>query len=365
MTDVELDLPVLLDPNRPLGTKKVFVPYRPFALVPRLPIEVVNVEVDGQDVTEDAVDATRCRVRPHVLGAGWGEVVLVVRMADPTGAIVHACFAGRVKVPIAYFVRIECDKQQQGTRLRRGARFVRDGAGTLSATVRIARRDMRLNLSLVAFAVRADDAKPKFGVASRRGARLAMSPSWIVEEIESEGLAGGAFDFAYVDFADPQPGPGYAGEDAVHLRASVGALSHVAFRAQGPLVLLNVHRREVRDVLLSKGTRGVRARLRDVLLGEIATHVWRTIVAEAYFFCRPESGQPTDDDFEWGIDVDHWSFAVLEHVVRKLSALSDVEELLCSLHDDARRAGLLLEIGETLGRIGSDAPLKLLREVEG
>jgi hypothetical protein len=184
----------------------------------------------------------------------------------------------------------------------------------------------------------------------------------LIEVDETSGPAGGAFDFAWVDFSDPRPEPPYRGEDAGHLAACPDALCHVVVRPNGPLVLVNRRHDAVRGVLQSKGTVGVAARLRDVLLGRVAVESWRTIVSEAVTALEsPGEGGPEDEEVA-DLGGEHWTTAVLRHAAK--SAKCSRDELVQRLRDPTERSGLLFVLSENLGRVGVDAVRKLVEEVQ-
>jgi hypothetical protein len=183
-----------------------------------------------------------------------------------------------------------------------------------------------------------------------------------VLEVEPvEAPAAGAFDFEYVDFANPKPQGRYRGEDARLLRLIPFALSHVVIRPEGPLVLINAHSQELVELTLAKGTVGARARLRDAALKHVATTAWRAILDEALACCMrtgedgARSAAPLGDG--------HWSTQALERAAKESHRGGTLDDLLEDLCSDELRPGLLAFLAERLGSISRDPWQKLLEEL--
>jgi len=345
----------LPDPNRPRGRTKVFLPYAPFALDPVVPVEVRRLEVEGDDVTAEAVDPGRCRIRPHVV-ADWQRAEAGLRVPDVRETVAEA--AGLAPDEVGFAGRVWC----RATRWRGGIRF-REEDGAFVAALPLRRADVEGLVEIDVSAVRTGEAAEAHpGRAAHAGSLLAAAPQWLLEVVPVESPAAGAFDFAYVDFRDPQPDGPYRGEDARLLPAIATALSHTVIREHGPLVLLNRGNREVVDVLLSRGTVGARARLRDVMLQHVASSAWRTILEEAWLACRPSEEQPE----EWArLGDEHWATRSLVRAAKERHGTLDdpVQALLADLNDDALRPGLLHVLSERLGGADRDVFGKFVKEL--
>lgn len=353
----------LLDPNRPLGAARSFLPYRPYDVAPSVRLSILRLEADGRDVTRDGVSDERCRLRPHVVG-DWKTLRAELVVQDELARIRAECFPGVSPPKLAVVGRAWC----VDSRRRFPLRFERRDATTLSAILSVRREDVVGPTKLDVFVVREDrDPAAPADVARRLFARVAQSPQWIVEETEADAVASGALEVAYVDFGAPKPEGPYGEEDAAALRAAPDALCHVVYRSAGPLILINDRSPELREVLLAKGTVGMKARLRDVLIRQIAATAWRSLLVEAAAAAREAMGEEPDLT-EWlETHETHWSCQVLLRAARELGPKDDpaagIRRALDELSDPLVRPGLLFRLAETVAATTRDPLRALLEEV--
>jgi hypothetical protein len=353
----------LLDPNRPLGTARAFLPYRPYDVTPTIRMTVARCIVDGRDVTREGVSEERCRLRPHVVGE-WRDLQAELVVEDVFERLKSECFPGVAAPKLAMVGRAWC----VDARRRFPFRFERRDATSLAATLRIRREDVVGPTKLDAFAVREDrDPAAPADVARRQFARVAQTPQWVVEETEADAVASGALEATYVDFSRPEAAGVYGGEDADALRAASDALCHVVYRSSGPLILINGRLPELRDVLLAKGTVGVKARLRDVLIRQIAATTWRSLLVEAAFVARETIGEDGAVEDWLETHENHWSCQVLLRAAREGAAKDDpvagVRRALDELTDGMSRPGALLRLAENIASTSRDPLRALLEEV--
>lgn len=349
-------LTALQDPNVSKSERARFLPYLPHSLAPIVPLRVTRVEVDDHLVTDDALRAEACRVRPHVVQA-WKRLTVDFELDDIDAQLRSIAFPPGSSDPVEHLLRIRCRE----TRLRRAVAMRRTGSsyrGTLTLT-----RDDCDNLVLIeclsARATRAAEPDPR--LPSEEHTWIARSPRWIVEIDEGKGPAGGALDFCWVDFGQPTPAPPYRGEDCDHLRRCPDALSHVAIRPEGPLILLNKRHPAVVSLLQCKGTVGIDARLRDVLLGRVAAEAWRAILAAAVGEMAMDK-EPTENvDEVAALGEEHWTTHILRHVEKHLGWTAS--EAMHKLGEPSGRNGHLFEASETLGRVGTETLRKLAEEL--
>ena len=353
----------LPDPNRAPRAPKRFLPYRPFILDPTLPLEIVSVAVDGQDETDAVVEPARCRIRPHLIG-DWDSASVEIRIADLREEIAIQSGLESSAEAVDVFGRLSCRE----TRLRRPVRLSAEG-DHLVGMLGLERRDVRDKVELQVMAVRATrPTTPIQDVGHHRGSLLALSPIWVIEERDLAMPSGGAFDVAYVDFAAPAPSGPYRGEDAEELKQVPDALVHVVFRPEGPLVVMNEHHPDLRAVLFSKGTRGWRARLRDLLSTRIAATVWRSVLIEAWQQLRPAEGFPDPDDRTWAdLGDEHWTTRALQRAatLRTKKADEPICALLDLIEDESTRAGVLTGLTERLATETGNALPRLVGELDG
>lgn len=349
-------LSALVDPNVSKSERARFLPYLPHSLAPVVPLRVTRVEVDDHLVTEDAVRPESCRIRPHVV-QGWKRLLVDFELDDIDPQLRSLAFAPGSNEPLEHLLRVRCRE----TRLRKAVALRRTDAsykGTLSLS-----RDDCDNLVLVeclsARATRAEKPDPR--LPSEEHTWIARSPRWIVEVDEGKGPAGGALDFCWVDFGQPTVAPPYRGEDCDHLRRCPDALSHVAIRPEGPLILLNRRHPAVVGLLQCKGTVGINARLRDVLLGRVAADAWRAILTAAVG--EVSSDRDTNEEGAEVADLgeEHWTTHVLRHVEKHLNW--SASDAIRKLGDPGGRNGYLFEASETLGKVGTETLRKLAEEL--
>lgn len=348
----------LLDPNVSKGERARFLPYLPHSLAPIVPLQVRRVVVDDHLVTDDALRAETCRIRPHVV-QGWKHMTVEFEIADIDAALRALALPRSSTAPLEHLLRIRCRE----TRLRRAIGMRRVDA-SYHGTLHLSRDDcdhLVLIECLSARATRSDEADPR--VPSEAHTWIARSPRWIVEVDEAVPPAGGALDFCWVDFGQPTVTPPYRGEDCNHLRKCPDALSHVAIRPEGPLVLLNKRHPAVVAVLQSKGAVGIEARLRDVLLGRVAADAWRAILDATVDAVSPNDGSRQTDEELPALGEDHWTTHVLAHVKKQLGW--SASETISKLRDSNLRNAELFEASETLGRVGTEALRKLAEELRG
>ncbi len=349
-------LNALQDPNVSKSERARFLPYLPHSLAPVVPLKVTRVEVDEHLVTDDALRSDACRIRPHVV-QGWKRMVVDFELDDIDAQLRGLAFEPGSTDPIEHLLRVRC----RDTRLRRSVAMRRTEfayRGTLALS-----RDDCDNLVLIeclsARATRA--AKPDPRLPSEEHTWIARSPRWVVEVDEGKGPAGGALDFCWVDFAQPTVAPPYRGEDCDHLRRCPDALSHVAVRPEGPLILLNKRHSAVVSLLQCKGTVGIDARLRDVLLGRVAAEAWRAILAAAVGEVSTDKDANDDGSEVADLGEEHWTTHVLRHVEKQLGW--SASEAMRKLGDPSGRNGHLFEASETLGKVGTEALRKLAEEL--
>ncbi len=355
----------LSDPNRPPKSPRRFLPYRPHALDPTLPLEVASVRVDSSDETDAVLDPSRCRIRPHLVG-DWELIEVAFRAPDLRAAVAERAGLKTAPASVAILGKLSCRE----TRLRRAIRFAPATDGeALEANLELDRRDVRDKVELQLFAVvRELPGKLARDLAHHEGSLLAVSPIWVIEERDLAMPAGGAFEVAYIDFKEPAPNGPYRGEDAPELRAIPDALVHVVFRPEGPLVLMNEHHPDLRLVLFSKGTRGWRARLRDLLAQRVAATVWRSVLTEAWQQVRPAEGFPDPDERSWALlGEEHWTTRALDRAAQIRTRKDDepIPALLDLIEDESSRAGILSRLSEELAHETDRSLPRLVEELDG
>lgn len=353
----------LPDPNRPIREVRAFLPYASECQSATLDLEVRELLVDGRAAPHEALSVNRRRILPYVEGA-WSEVNAQLSVPLPDTDLLNDVLSDHDdrESSCELVGRVVCPE----TLLRQPLAFTRSN-GHFIGHLELRREDVERAALLQVFLVRTRDASTSDPArALDAKARLAISPTWIIQAEPQEPPSTGAFDFAYVDFSNPQPVGTYDGQEAAHLRAIPHALSYVVYTARGPLILLNEHEPEIVEVLTSRARVGRTARIRDVLLGHVAREAWRSILLEAAHQWDSVGDSAVDGAGDGGAN-EHWAGRALRHAAKKhpLSTGMEADDLAQQLMDVDTRPGVLSLLAETLGGDSRNTALKLIQEGGG
>lgn len=363
MSATAFPLRALADPHRP--PSQVVLPHRPGVLAPLLPLRVERALLDGRPDVEFSAERRTIDLGGRV---DWRSLRVEFSLPDVAHPLLRRCFpqalgAGE-EPPLHFRLLVRCPR----TRLRRSAPFRPAGNGRgYAAALEIESDAVAGRVTVEAVCVLAEprarfgEEPPTRGEAWALHSLIARSPLWRIVPDSGRPPPSEGIETIWIDFARPGPKGPYDGRDDARLRAAPHALFHLVLRAtDGPLLLLNENSRALKRVLLSRGRRGLKARVRDALLERIAVAAWRTLLAEAV----RELGGPEDAE-EWSAArEDHWTARAIESAAAALEL--EAEDLLLGLAPDAEgRLGLLFQAAETLGKIGRHAADRLAREVEG
>ena len=137
-------------------------------------------------------------------------------------------------------------------------------------TIALRRDDVHGSVELVPFLVRAEDAASATpGYASQRGTRLASGRPWTVRVDRLRDPAGRFLDTRYCRFS----------EDA-ELRPYADTLYRLQL-SESPVLWINSDHETVQRVFDDRGTRGPKARIREVAFDLIAQSVWTQLFLQA------------------------------------------------------------------------------------
>ena len=232
-----------------------------------LRLSVLSAELDGR-----CVGPIPPRASALELGASWTRAELVLELRAPRRVVRRLVPKHeRDAPPAAVLVTLRCDRSYLRERVgmqpweaREDERFI--------FPLSLAREQLAGSVELDACLVRTASAQQgSRGVASLAGMRLAGARTFTLIIDELEPRAGNDLDIQYRSFAAD---PAIAG----HLE---GALYRLELETDEPILYLNVDHEQVRPVLDSKGTRGPRARLRELLFERIEVGVWTQLVLRA------------------------------------------------------------------------------------
>ncbi len=216
--------------------------------------------VDGQTLRIDDAD-----MREIELPSGWRAASL--------GFVAHCPIERLTRVlpevefdapPVAWLVTLRCD----ATRLRRSVATLA-WAPRVEFSVALERDELvgvvELGVQLIRSAP-ASSSRP--GRAGRVGAKLASATTKLIHVDGPPKSAGTAIETTWCSFADDPRIPTQGRK----------ALYRLLLERDPPTLLLNLDHVELRSVLDNKGTRGVRARLRDLVFERIEAGVWTQLL---------------------------------------------------------------------------------------
>lgn len=135
--------------------------------------------------------------------------------------------------------------------------------------VELTRFELARSVELEAHVIRSIDARaPEPGYAPLAGARLASGRACVIQVDEARAGSGRYLDLQYKSFcADPRIAP--------HHRA---ALYRLELEREDPILYLNSDHTALRPILDSKGTRGRRVRLRELLYERVEAGAWAQLL---------------------------------------------------------------------------------------
>jgi hypothetical protein len=190
----------------------------------------------------------------------------------------------RQQPPAQLILAVRCPK----TRLRRTV-VVAAGplaATSFDATVALERAELRGNVEIVPFLVRTEASRSSEpGFASALGAQVASARPWEIRVDLLRPPAGNYIEVNYVSFKEHGPPQFRFPDNLYQLSSDKGT----------PTLWLNTDHPHIVEVLDSKGTFGVRARIREVLFDTISHSVWTRLFLKAASDARGGDDVP----FEW------------------------------------------------------------------
>ncbi|NVB39846.1 hypothetical protein G6O69_18530 [Pseudenhygromyxa sp. WMMC2535] len=232
------------------------------------------------------------------LGGSWDHAALELELRAPRRLVRRLVAASeREAAPVAVLLTLRCPR----THLRRrvalepwpsheGERF--------ELPLALARHELAGLVELDAHLIRTaplpaplEDAR----LASRPGTRLAASRTLTLIIDQPEVRAGNYLDVQYRRFSKDPSAP------------DSRALYRLELQNEAPILYLNAEHESLRATLDSKGTRGPRARVRDLVFERIAASVWTQLILRVSARLV-EDGEPAYD----------WERAVLDQWLPRL-----------------------------------------------
>lgn len=293
--------------------------FLPYAYERTLALEVTGCTRD--DGAQVAIDG-----RTVMLWGDWHSAELEFTARLPATSRVRLVPpVERDAPPLALLVALRCD----ATRLRRGEvfPFVEDGC---SAGLRVRRAELHGVAELVAWVVRTKaSARRVPGFATEAGLRVAQAPPWSLEVDRPAQPSGRGFEVLFKSFA----------QDAAIPTRERANLYRLDAAQPVPVLWLNADHAEIADLLRAEGTRGTRARLRDVAFERIVSAVRLQLVLRAATHITAGEAvypweQPLLDEVLARL---YPAVAATDRIARMRDELTDPAELVARL-DDAGQA---------------------------
>jgi len=229
-----------------------------------LTLELRGLALDGESVTVDP------RAAVVELSGRWRIATVRLQVVASPGLGERVVPAHeRAGLPLTMVATVRCD----ATRLRRGVGRVAWAPGDTqwapSFEFELARVELARTVELGAHAIRSTDATtPEPGFASLAGARVASGRALTLQVDEPRPGSGRYLELQYKSFnADPQVPHDH--------RAS---LYRLELEREDPILYLNADHAALRPILDSKGTRGRRVRLRELLYERVEAGAWMQLL---------------------------------------------------------------------------------------
>ncbi|EDM81679.1 hypothetical protein PPSIR1_22219 [Plesiocystis pacifica SIR-1] len=265
-------------------------------------------------------------VEPHAnsveLGTNWAHATLELELRAP-GRLVRRLVAKheRDSPPVAVLITLRCPRTHLRRRVALQAWPSTEGE-RFGIPLALVRDELAGLVELDAHLIRtAPAADPSAGarVASLAGTRLAGSRTLTLLLDQPEVRAGNYLDVHYRRFSDDPGAP------------NASALYRLELEGETPILYLNADHESLRPTLDSKGTRGPRARVRDLVFERIASSVWTQLVLRV-------SARLVDD----GEPAYDWERAVLDQWLPRLYPERRAEERQSCLERDFQDLPMLL-----------------------
>jgi hypothetical protein len=296
--------------------KKLFYPYA-FA-DKELNIEILDVKVDGISLPG--------RVTPENLAISlldlvdWEQATLKLKISLPEDAISTVLPEyERSTPPLRLRVILSCEK----TRWRRGyALSYSEDRGTWSGSVEINRAQLRETVKLVGHLVRTVSSPSNYRFANRQASRVASSQEWHLY-IDAPSLPpGNHLEVRWEDFK--------VSEHPVRA-ANPTLMYYLDFSETQPVLWLNEGISDFKPVLMSLGTVGSKAAVRNTLFDSISQTVWISLVLQAAN-AAPDADSDPPEDWQRGILLQFAPFVfrdcTKELAVRQfITAAKDAEQI--------------------------------------
>lgn len=270
--------------------RKQFSPYRyePY----EFETSVRSLTLDGEDALPK-VDAENQKIS---LGdvEEWGAVTICLDAELSKSTLQEVLPDEELDSPPIEGVLIVQDIFGRQTYLRNGVSMTIDEEAEaeikFTCKVRLQRGDLRGKVLLRPVLVRASERAGKPGYASDKGARLVGGHEWSI--ILDSALPPGAYlEARYEDFTE---------SESRYLRNNSHLIYFLDLEERGspsrPILWLNEDIADLRIVFDSNGTRGAKARVRDVIFDAISIPVVSSLIIRAALDCDLDS---LEAPYEW------------------------------------------------------------------
>ncbi|MCA9605793.1 MAG: hypothetical protein KC619_09370 [Myxococcales bacterium] len=227
-------------------------------------MQITGVVLDARRDVE-AFDPDRRRI--DVDEVDWRELTVHGSLRVPP-LVIERVFppAERLAPPARLLVVL----RSGATRLREGVEVgavIPERPATFE--LRIRRDDVLGTVELVPYLLRAGDGRPVPGFANLDGSRLASARLWTLRVDRARDPAGEFLDTRYHPFSTDE-----------QLRPYASAVYRLELSEQ-PTLWINTDHAKVAAVLEEEGTRGSRARIRELVFDYISQGVWTQLFVQA------------------------------------------------------------------------------------
>lgn len=261
--------------------KALFYPYA-FA-EEELNIEILDAIVDSNSFS-DRINLQTLALNLQDI-SDWKTASLKVRITLPDNAAERLLpVKERSSPPWRALVSLSCER----TRWRRGYPLSMEGdKATWEGSLEIERQLLRDTVKIRAYLVRTASGSvidPEF--ADRKGTRLASSPQWELQIDHTRLPPGNYLDVRWENFN--------TSDHPVRVRTPT-LLYYLDFTDAIPVLWLNEGIDDLKPVLMSLGTVGSRAAVRNILFDSIAQSVWVGLVMHAATAAGDDESEPPEE----------------------------------------------------------------------
>jgi hypothetical protein len=319
--------------------KKLFYPYA-FA-EEELNIEIVDLKVDGTS-QQERVSSQSLAVSMQDL-TDWERASMTLKISLPEDVVSRVLPPEEGSTPPWRLrISLSCEK----TRWRRGYTLNPGGDnGIWAGTIDINRAQLRETVKMIAYLVRTTSSGADSQFARRQATRLVSSPEWYIYVDPPSFPPGNHLEIRWEDF-----------KLSLHKvrMENPSLLYYLDFTESPPVLWLNEGVIDFKPVLMSVGTIGSKAAVRNTLFDSISQTVWVALVMQAAN-AAPDSDSEPPEDWQRGMLSQFAPF-----VYRDCSKELAVRQLIAAAKDREQIPTLIESI-----LVGIQSRLNLVKSTNG